>query len=117
MIAGSFAIAPYTKNDDGAFNITIFLHRDWLDLVLAIYRVRREVPPENDPHIISFETTEATIELLDQDHETLAFYGDGEAIANDRVLRLKASPRSLRVYTQPQAELAPALAQLAGVDL
>jgi diacylglycerol kinase family enzyme len=117
MIAGSFAIAPYTKNNDGMFNITIFLHRDWLDLVLAIYRVRREVPPENDPHIISFETSEATIELLGQEHETLAFYGDGEALANSRILRLKARPKSLRVYSQPQADLAPDLVPLAGVDL
>lgn len=113
MIAGSFAIAPYTKNDDGTFNLTIFLHRDWLDLVLAIYRVRREVPPENDPHIISFETSEATIELLGQEHETLAFYGDGEAIANDRVLRLKAQPHLLRVYSRPQEDLIPAFASAA----
>jgi diacylglycerol kinase (ATP) len=100
MIAGSFAIAPYTRNDDGRFNITIFLHRDWLDFILAIYRVRRDVPPENDPHIISFETTEATIELLGQERENLAFYGDGEAIASDRILSLKTRPQSLRVYAQ-----------------
>jgi diacylglycerol kinase family enzyme len=97
-IAGSFTIAPHTRNDDGRFNVTVHTHEHLCQLMTSIYRVRQHVPPENDPQILSFETDRLTIELLGGDTD-LAFYGDGEPLASGTKLEIGIKPRSLRVYS------------------
>ncbi|MCX6130005.1 MAG: diacylglycerol kinase family protein [Proteobacteria bacterium] len=97
-IAGSFQIAPHTRNDDGRFNVTVHTHQDLCQLLASFYRTRQHIPPENDPKILSFETDRLSIEVLDED-SSLAFYGDGEPLASGRQLEIGIKPRSLRVYT------------------
>jgi diacylglycerol kinase (ATP) len=98
-IAGSFLIAPETRNDDGRFNVTIFTHKHFYDLVTALYRVRRQVPPANDPQIISFETDRVTIEHLAKGRPPLAFLGDGELLDHSSHFEIGIQPSILRVYS------------------
>ncbi len=99
IIAGNFLIAPDTHNSDGRFNVTIFTHKNFTDLVAAIYRVRCHIPPENDPHIISFETNHVVVERLDQPEAPLSFIGDGELLASARTLDIAIAPSQLKVYS------------------
>jgi diacylglycerol kinase (ATP) len=98
-VAGSFKIAPETKNDDGKFNVSIFTHHHLCQLLTGIYRVRQHIPPANDPRMLSFETDHMEIELLGNTDQKMAFYGDGELLTSARRLEIGIKPQSLRVYS------------------
>ncbi|HET9238638.1 MAG TPA: diacylglycerol kinase family protein [Oligoflexus sp.] len=98
-VAGSFKIAPETKNDDGKFNVSIFTHHHLCQLLTGIYRVRQHIPPTNDPRMLSFETDRLELELLDKTDQKMAFYGDGELLTSARRLEIGIKPQSLRVYS------------------
>jgi diacylglycerol kinase family enzyme len=98
-VAGSFKIAPETKNDDGKFNVSIFTHHHLCQLLTGIYRVRQHIPPTNDPRMLSFETDRLEIELLGNTDQKMAFYGDGELLTSARRLEIGIKPQSLRVYS------------------
>jgi diacylglycerol kinase family enzyme len=98
-VAGSFRIAPDTRNDDGKFNVSIFTHHHLCQLLTGIYRVRQHIPPTNDPRMLSFETDHLSIELLDAPDQKMAFYGDGELLTSARRLEIGIKPQSLRVYS------------------
>ncbi len=107
VIAGNFHIAPETKNADGTFNVTIFTHKHFADLVAAIYRVRCQIPPHNDPHVISFETNKLRIERLDEPQNPLTFIGDGEVLASSQVIEIGIKPSILKVFAH-NAGVSPA---------
>jgi diacylglycerol kinase family enzyme len=98
-VAGSFKIAPETRNDDGKFNVSIFTHHHLCQLLTGIYRVRQHIPPTNDPRMLSFETDRLEIELLGNSDQKMAFYGDGELLTSARRLEIGIKPQSLRVYS------------------
>jgi diacylglycerol kinase (ATP) len=98
-VAGSFRIAPDTRNDDGKFNVSVFTHHHLCQLLTGIYRVRQHIPPANDPRMLSFETDHLSIELLDAPDQKMAFYGDGELLTSARSLEIGIRPQSLRVYS------------------
>ncbi|HYX31675.1 MAG TPA: diacylglycerol kinase family protein [Oligoflexus sp.] len=98
-VAGSFKIAPDTRNDDGKFNVSIFTHHHLCQLLTGLYRVRQHIPPSNDPRMLSFETDHLEIELLDSKDQKMAFYGDGELLTSARRLEIGIKPQSLRVYS------------------
>jgi diacylglycerol kinase (ATP) len=98
-VAGSFKIAPDTRNDDGKFNVSIFTHHHLCQLLTGLYRVRQHIPPANDPRMRSFETDHLQIELLGDTDQNMAFYGDGELLTSARRLEIGIKPRSLRVYS------------------
>jgi diacylglycerol kinase family enzyme len=110
VIAGNFLIAPETKNSDGTFNVTIFTHKHFADLVAAIYRVRCHIPPHNDPHVISFETSRLRIERMDDPSRPLTFIGDGEVLASSNVLEIGIKPSLLRVFAKETPRAAMSLA-------
>lgn len=99
-VAGSFKIAPETRNDDGKFNVSIFTHHHLCQLLTGLYRVRQHIPPTNDPLMLSFETDRLEIELLDDEIPRMPFYGDGELLTSARHLEIGIKPKSLRVYSQ-----------------
>lgn len=98
MIAASFPVAPKTKHNDGTFNVTIFLHQKTSDLLASVARIRRGISPENDPLILSFETTAVTFEALDG--KNLQFIGDGELLSTAERFDISIRPKALNVFAE-----------------
>jgi diacylglycerol kinase (ATP) len=98
LIAANYPVAPLTKHDDGTFNVTIFLHQKTADFVASVYRIRQGISPENDPMILSFETTAITFESVDG--KTLSFMGDGELLSSSSRFEVGIRPKALRVFTE-----------------
>lgn len=99
-IGGSFCVAPKTRNADGHFNVTIFTHPKWTQLVTAIYRVKEGIPVDDDPHVLSFETDALEVTALEEG-ELLNFFGDGEFLSSAPVLDIRMHRQGLRVF-RPQ---------------
>lgn len=98
VVGGAFEVAPGTKNNDGTFNITIFKHENRLEMISAFLKILSGNIPKDDPNFVSFETTEARIELLD-DVKGLKFFGDGETFEETNVWNIKSCPKFLNVYS------------------
>ncbi|MBT4790005.1 MAG: hypothetical protein HON90_00415 [Halobacteriovoraceae bacterium] len=96
-IGGTFKVAPETLNDDGLFNITILTHKGLASAAKCIYQVARGLPPNNDPHFITFETSSAKIESVDG--KPLMFFGDGEVFGENHSWDIKLAPSSLQVFS------------------
>jgi YegS/Rv2252/BmrU family lipid kinase len=97
FIGGKFQVAPKTLNDDGKFNVTIFLHQNRLDFLKCTLMMMQGKFPKNDPNLISFETDELNLMSLDQ--EPIRFFGDGEIFDDTKELKLGISQQALEVCT------------------
>lgn len=96
----SFEIAPYTKNDDGLFNITIFKHKNRLQFAQAMLRFSQGQDSVFDSNIISFETSSAVITNLTKDRD-LNFFGDGEVFhkeSSEQYWEINNLKKALTVY-------------------
>jgi len=102
-IGGSFTVAPHTRHDDGAFNVTFFTPGSARQFLSSAYRVRRRFGPENDPQVQSFETSAIKIKALDG--EPLDFVGDGELLASELELSISIRPKYLKVFSQVKPAL------------
>ena len=102
-IGGSFTVAPHTRHDDGAFNVTFFTPGSTRQFLYSAYRVRRRFGPENDPQVQSFETSAIKIKALDG--KPLDFVGDGELLASDLELSISIRPKYLKVFSQAKPAL------------
>lgn len=96
-LAGSFNIAPQTNHQDGSVNVTIFTHENRLELVQAILKILRNEDLSKDKKIISFETKNIKIDLLDEG--SLSFFGDGEIFEEARSWNISVLEKGLSVYT------------------
>lgn len=96
FIAGTFPVAPETNNVDGKFNVTVFAHESWAEFVTTVIRVKRGLPVDHDPKVISFETDRLEVDLLEGDD--FAFFGDGEFLAQGRHLDVSILPQALKVF-------------------
>lgn len=101
-IGGQFKIAPKTLNDDGLFNVTIFIHEKKVDFVKALYKMYMGEDLSKDPNVISFETDKLVINSLSQKH--LTFFGDGEVFKPASILNIEIEPRSIELYTQDPSQ-------------
>lgn len=97
MLAGKFPVAPETKNNDGTFNVTIFLHTNRLEFIKTATQFLQGKYPENDKNLISFETTSLKMKSLS--HEKLHFFGDGENFAPTEDIEIGIIPKGLEVYS------------------
>jgi len=97
ILAGNFEIAPNTKNDDGKFNVTIFTHKNHLDLIKCIYRISKGDHPIDDPHFITFETDDLDITSLES--KELNFFGDGELLLNSQSIRIRIEKNVIELCT------------------
>jgi diacylglycerol kinase family enzyme len=95
-LAGKFPVAPATKNDDGKFNVTIFLHDNKMDFMKASSAFLLGKFPENDKKIIQFETSQ--LQMISLDHKDLDFFGDGESFEASRELNISIVPKALEVF-------------------
>lgn len=79
-IGQTFEVAPFTKNDDGKFNVTILKHDSRAKLANCMIRLAQGADPTLDKNILSFETSRVVITNLSD--EGLKFFGDGEIFEN-----------------------------------
>lgn len=97
-LGGDFVVAPKTGHQDGLVNVTIFKHQNRLELISCILKILQGNFPHDDKNLVSFETSAAKIELLDEDNG-LSFFGDGEIFKVDRSWDIKCHPSFLSVYS------------------
>jgi diacylglycerol kinase (ATP) len=98
VLGGSFEVAPKTNHQDGKFNVLILKHENRLELVNCIMQIMNGHFPYEDKKVISFETSEIKIELLDQE-EGLNFFGDGEVFNHSKSWDIKCYPGFLNVFS------------------
>jgi diacylglycerol kinase (ATP) len=96
-IGGKFCVAPQTQNNDGKFNVTIFLHQNKIDLMKATIQMMAGRYPRNDKNLISFETDSLALTSLDQN--TLEFFGDGETFDPVKTLNIGIEQGALEACT------------------
>lgn len=95
LLGGRFQVAPGTDNTDGTFNLMAFTHKSKRRLIHCLWQMAMGENFE-DPHIVSFETKKATIELMDGPE--LSFFGDGEIFEKGKSWDIEVLPSSLLVY-------------------
>jgi diacylglycerol kinase (ATP) len=96
-LAGKFPVAPETRNDDGKFNVTIFLHDNRFDFIKSSSSFLRGQFPENDKKIIQFETD--SLKMMSLSDKELNFFGDGEGFTPSKELNISIIPKGLVVYS------------------
>jgi len=97
MLGGSFQVAPETLNNDGSFNVTILTHKNRVSLTRCLWSLGMGLDHSKDKYIISFETKELKLELLDD--LNIPFFGDGEILETSKEWHVKIIPSSLLVYS------------------
>lgn len=97
FIGGKFCVAPGTQNNDGKFNVTVFRHRNKIDLMKATLLMMTGRYPRNDKNLISFETDSLTLTSLDQ--KPLEFFGDGETFEPSMTLQIGLLHEALEACT------------------
>ncbi len=116
VLGGSFEVAPDTNHQDGKFNVTILKHSNRIELVNCLLKIMNGNYPKDDKNLISFETSDARIELLDASHN-LSFFGDGEVFAPDNVWNIKCRPGFLNVFSpKDQTDLANFSGQIVSLN-
>jgi diacylglycerol kinase family enzyme len=96
-LGGKFLVAPETVNDDGKFNVTIFLHQNKMDLIKCALKIIQGNLPKDDENLIQFETSRLGIAHLG-DHP-LSFFGDGEILGHDHNFEIAIKAKALEVCT------------------
>lgn len=96
-LAGDFIVAPNTNHQDGKVNITIFKHQNRLELIQCLVKILSGNYPVNDKNLISFETKNTKIELIDD--QEISFFGDGEIFEQNTVWDIKCHPEFLSVFS------------------
>lgn len=96
-IGGKFCVAPLTQNNDGKFNVTVFLHKNKMDLMKCTLMMMAGRYPRNDKNLISFETT--SLNLMSLDGSPLEFFGDGETFTPAKSLEIDLLPDALEACT------------------
>ena len=112
MLAGSFEVAPNTNHQDGTINIMILKHENRLELINCLLKILGGDFPHNDKNLITFETQEAQIDLLEGADE-LSFFGDGEILNKASSWKIKCHPGALTVFSpKDQTDLANLCGQM-----
>jgi diacylglycerol kinase family enzyme len=104
-LAGNFVVAPNTNHRDGKMNITIFKHQNRIDLIGCISKIFAGAYPVDDKDLISFETSEIFIELMNDKNEKLSFFGDGENFKAASSWNIRCHPDFLTVYSDHDKDL------------
>jgi diacylglycerol kinase family enzyme len=76
----------------------ILKHENRLELINCLLNILNGNFPHNDKNLVTFETEEAKIDLLDgADH--LSFFGDGEVFDQAKSWQVKCLPGALNVFS------------------
>ena len=114
FIGGKFQVAPRTKNNDGKFNVTVFLHKNRFDFLKCTLQMMRGKYPSDDKDLISFETDQLTLNSVDG--KPLVFFGDGEIFPESNMLDMTIVPDALDVVTYKGESLLCSSHSLAKID-
>lgn len=98
VLGGSFEVAPHTNHQDGKVNVTIFKHQNRLDLISCVLKIMQGNYPTDDKNLISFETEQLNISLLDG-ADILSFFGDGEVFGPEKNWSIRCHPNFLNVFS------------------
>ena len=98
MLAGSFEVAPNTNQQDGTFNIMILKHQNRIELISCLLKILNGNFPHEDKNLITFETQDAQIDLLDGTGN-ISFFGDGEIFEKTNSWKIKCIPGALNVFS------------------
>ena len=98
MLAGSFEVAPNTNHQDGTCNVMILKHQNRLELINCLLKILNGNFPYDDKNLITFETQEAQIDLL-EGADKLSFFGDGEIFQKASSWKIKCIPEALSVFS------------------
>jgi diacylglycerol kinase family enzyme len=115
FIGGKFQVAPRTKNNDGKFNVTVFLHKNRFDFLKCTLQMMRGKYPSDDKDLISFETDQLTLNSVDG--KPLVFFGDGEIFPESNMLDMTIVPDALDVVTYKGESLLCSSHSLAKIDM
>ncbi len=115
FIGGKFRVAPSTRNDDGKFNVTIFLHDNKLDFLKATLQMSQGIYPKNDKKLVSFETNHVVINSLED--VPLRFFGDGEMFDEAFILDVSIESGSLNVCSPSNTSMRYQSYPLNDIDL
>lgn len=100
-LGGDFKSAPFTRNDDGTFNVAYFKHQQRHKFIAALLAIKQGRDLRSDPDFVSVECREANIKILSG--EDSLFFGDGENLVTSDTFALKIVPQSFLVYANPRA--------------
>ncbi len=95
FVGGKFRVAPGTKNNDGKFNVSIFTHKNRMELLKCTLQMLSGSYPTHDQNLISFETNKITLNSMDG--KDLEFFGDGETFSPSPILNIEIQPSALEV--------------------
>lgn len=96
-LAGKYPIAPETRNNDGKFNVSIFLHDNKLDFLKCVASILMgEVPV--DKNLVQFETD--SLKMISLDEQPLTFFGDGEQWEPAMELNYEVVGNGLEVFSK-----------------
>ncbi len=98
VLAGTFFIAPKTLNNDGKFNVSILKHASRANLIECITKIALQVPINNDPDFIQFETKKIKIKSSNP-NSPFPFFGDGEVFKAESEYDIEIAPKALKVYS------------------
>lgn len=112
MLAGSFEVAPKTNHQDGTCNIMILKHENRLELINCLLKILNGNFPYDDKNLVTFETEEAQIDLL-EGADNLSFFGDGEIFQKATSWKIRCLPEALTVFSpKDQTDLANLCGQM-----
>ncbi len=115
FIGGKFQVAPKTLNDDGKFNVTIFLHQNRMDFLKCTLMMMQGKCPTDDKNLISFETDD--LSLLSLDDKPLTFFGDGEIFPEQKEMHISIRPQALEVCSYKGESMLCASHSLDKIDM
>lgn len=96
-LAGSFQVAPDTKNTDGKFNVTIFTHDNRFEFMKTALIFLTGGQALDDKKIIRFETD--SLKLLSLTGSPLTFFGDGETWEPSMEIDISIVPQAIEVFS------------------
>jgi len=97
-LGGSFKVAPFTTNNDGKFNVTVFTQKNRGSLIQSLWVMGQGGDITNIPGVLTFETDHLNVELIEGDDAN--FFGDGEILSHAKEWEIKCLPNSLLVYSR-----------------
>lgn len=95
FLGGKFKVAPFTNNNDGKFNVTIFLHTKRMGLLKTSLKMMHGKYPIQGQELISFETDQLVINSLD--NAPMEFFGDGENFPPSQIMNISITPNALEL--------------------
>lgn len=95
-VAGKLPLAPYTKNNDGQFSVSIFLDKNRFTFIEKLIRLRKGESLLSEKGFIQFETNQLSVEHLSQ--TPLSFFGDGDILLKDTKFHLSVRPQKQAFY-------------------